>query len=95
MSLPDFSESSFGARGSCILCQVRNARAKLCSLGLPESQALLIQPQSYFLTLGERIEEAYALDKTAVPGLASVGHCDVVKRLLLSTTTSQSNRDHK
>ena len=43
----------------------------------------------------EQLEKANSLYEPTISGVAAVTHCDVIKRSLFSTTSGQSNCDHK
>jgi len=56
---------------------------------------LRINVQTYFLTFGNRVKKAEALDIPTVTAIAGVGDHHVVKRPFLRTTARKSNRDHR
>jgi hypothetical protein len=75
--------------------QLRYGVTQLCALALPESDTRQIQTQSFLLLIGDRIEEANALDETTIATIAGIRYNHVVKRTILGTATGKTNDDHK
>jgi hypothetical protein len=88
-----------GRSGLCagsgrVFCKTGHAGAQLCTLGFPVGNSVQIKAQTLFLAASRRIKKSDTLNKTAITGFAAVSHGYVIERLLLGTTTRQSNRDH-
>jgi hypothetical protein len=60
----------------------------------PVSQTVLLNAQTLFATLGDRVVKTDTLDETAIAANAFVSHNDIEKRTVLGTAARESNDDH-
>src|SRR5262245_14660529 len=74
--------------------QLTNAIRHLRALTDPVIGTRGIKAETLFLTTGNRVEKANALNETAITGIAAVSHRDMVKRTLFGATAGQTNRNH-
>src|SRR5690606_2814123 len=84
---------SGGGAGS-FLQQLSNALGRLGTLGQPVVGTFLVDGQLHFTASGDRVEEADALDETAVARIAAVGHDQVVEGALLGAATGETDGYH-
>jgi hypothetical protein len=59
----------------------------LCTLAYPVLDAIQVDAHALFLSTGNGVKEAYALDETAIAGVAAVSYGNMIKRALLGTAT--------
>src|SRR5690625_3188700 len=87
------TRTASGRLGS-FLDQLADAVGTLSALGLPVFDTSQIHSQTLFLTAGDRVEEAHALNEAAVASSTAVSDSQVVERTLLGATARQTNRYH-
>jgi hypothetical protein len=92
------SQESLQARsgrfGSALLDQTLNGWRGLSAYAEPVGQTVLLNAQTLFATLGDRVVKTDTLDETAIAANAFVSHNDIEKRTVLGTAARESNDDH-